>query len=114
MKEQLRMKYLTYIPVVLTLFFAVPVSSQFSNLGLQYPLGVPKLSGTGSSLSLAGCATGISNDFFGFTKNPANLGVMNRAIFSGLLSLKFMSLNDDITNHSIHRLNPIHSSSLFH
>ncbi|MBN1601903.1 MAG: hypothetical protein JW915_09850 [Chitinispirillaceae bacterium] len=98
MKEQLRMKYLTYIPVVLALFFAVPVSSQFSNLGLQYPLGVPKLSGTGSSLSLGGCATGISNDFFGFTKNPANLGVMNRAIFSGLLSLKFMSLNDDITN----------------
>lgn len=98
MKEQLRMKYLTYIPVVLTLFLAVPVSSQFSNLGLQYPLGVPKLSGTGSSLSLGGCATGISNDFFGFTKNPANLGVMNRAIFSGLLSLKFISLNDDITN----------------
>jgi hypothetical protein len=92
------MKYLKYILIFSTVLFTVPVFSQVSVMGLQYPLGVPKLSGTGSSLSLGGCATAVNNDFFGFTKNPANLGVMNRAVFSGLVSMKFLSLNDDNGN----------------
>jgi long-subunit fatty acid transport protein len=81
-----------------TLLIATTVFSQNSVMGIQYPLGLPSRTGTGPSLSMAGCATAIGNDFFGFTKNPANLGVMNRAVFSGLLSLKFLSLNDNFSN----------------
>jgi hypothetical protein len=92
------MKYLKITFILCLLLSVLPVSSQVSILGLEYPLGMPKISGTGSSLSLGGCATAINNDFFGFNKNPANLGVMNRAVFSGLLSLKLLSINDDYSN----------------
>jgi hypothetical protein len=84
--------------ILCTLLFTSSVFSQYSAMGIQYPLGLPTRTGTGPSLSLGGCATAIGSDFFGFTKNPANLGVMNRAVFSGLLSLKFLSLNDKFSN----------------
>ncbi|HEX2958891.1 MAG TPA: hypothetical protein VHO70_18800 [Chitinispirillaceae bacterium] len=92
------MNYFKTSFLLFTLLIATTVFSQNSVMGIQYPLGMPSRTGTGPSLSLGGCATAISNDFFGFTKNPANLGVMNRAVFSGLLSLKFLSLNDDYSN----------------
>lgn len=92
------MNYLKSSFLLLTLLVVTTVFSQSSVMGIQYPLGTPSRTGTGPSLSLGGCATAIGNDFFGFTKNPANLGGMNRAIFSGLVSLKFLSLNDDYSN----------------
>lgn len=73
-----------------------------SILGLQYPFGIPLQAGTGPSLSMGGVGTGVANDHFGMAENVANLGVMNRAIFSAVLSLDFLNINENnqSSNHA--------------
>ena len=78
---------------LLPVFLVMPVSSQ-SLLGYEYPLGIPVQGGCGTALSLAGTGTGIGNDFFGLTYNPANLGISGRTTFASTVSGDILSLKE--------------------
>jgi hypothetical protein len=86
--------------LLVTITFSVPAPAQ-SMLGFQYPLGNPVRSGCGTALSLAGTGTGIGNDLFGLTQNPANLGISHRTTFSLTVSGDLLSLreNDLVSRH---------------
>lgn len=70
------------------------ISAQ-SMLGLQFPTGIPIIPSAGPSLSLARTGVGIQNDFLAMTKNPANLGVVHRAVFSSVLSYDLFNIQDN-------------------
>jgi long-subunit fatty acid transport protein len=89
-----------FLAVLLLAFCVFPVLSQ-SILGLQYPFGIPLTSGTGTSLSMGGTGIAIANDFLGITENPANLGNVNRAVFSLNASLDIMAISQNDA-HSTH------------
>ena len=82
-----------HVLFLIPVFLVLPVSSQ-SLLGFQYPLGIPVESGCGTALSLAGTGTGIGNDFFGLTYNPANLGISGRTTFAATASGDVLSLKE--------------------
>ena len=77
-----------------------PASPQ-SLLGLQYPFGSPVRGGCGTALSLGGTGTGIGNDYFGLTFNPANLGISGRTTFAATVAGDLLELqdNDRTTRH---------------
>jgi hypothetical protein len=66
-----------------------------SILSLEYPGGLPIAHSTGSSLGMEGAGTGVQNDYFGMSDNVANIGATNRAVFSGVLSLDWVDIQDN-------------------
>jgi hypothetical protein len=72
----------------------VIISAQ-SMLGLGYPTGIPNIPSAGPSLSLGRTGVGIENDFLAMTKNPANLGIVQRAVFSSVLAYDLLSIHDN-------------------
>ncbi len=93
-------KYIS-LTVIFTLLCISSVWSQ-SILGTQYPFGLTIRPGTGSSLALGGTGIGVQNDFYGMTENPANLGIMNRAVFALQTNLDFLNIfeNGNYSNHA--------------
>ncbi|HEX3019453.1 MAG TPA: hypothetical protein VHP36_04095 [Chitinispirillaceae bacterium] len=91
-----------YSIITIVLLSFVSSYSQ-SLLGMQYPFGIPNQAGTGPSLSMGGTGIGVSNDYLGMAENPANLGAINRAIFSVHGSLDFTNLKEGgkETNHLV-------------
>lgn len=79
---------------LLTLLIAFSFSSAQSILGIQYPMGLTTNSETGFGASCGGTGTGVQDDFLIMSKNVANLGNINRAIFSSIVSLDFTDLVD--------------------
>jgi hypothetical protein len=84
---------------------ASPCSAQ-SVLSMQYPGGLPIAHATGPSIAIAGAGTGVRNDFFGMADNVANLGGMNRAVFSASTSLDFNSIHEGSSSSSFLTLSP--------
>lgn len=78
-----------------------------SLLGSQFPQGIPTRPATGPSLSLEGTGIGIQNDLFGMVKNPANLGGIQRAVFSASASLDFLNLHDNGMTSNFADFNPL-------
>ena len=79
------------------LFFTAAVCgviSAQSTLGLEYPTGIPIIPSAGPSLSLARTGVGIQNDFLAMSRNPANLGIVQRAVFTSVLSYDLPSIHD--------------------
>ena len=72
-----------------------------SVLSVQCPAGLPVAHSAGPSLSIGGAGTGVQNDFFGMADNVANLGGMNRAVFSAVTSFDFLEISQtkDHTRH---------------
>jgi hypothetical protein len=66
-----------------------------SVLSIQNPTGLPVFHSTGPSLAIGGAGVGVSDDFFGMADNCANLGAINRAVFSGIGSLDFSMIDQD-------------------
>ncbi len=66
-----------------------------SILSLEYPGGVPLAHSTGSSLGMEGAGTGVQNDYFGMSDNIANIGATNRVVFSGVLSMDLVDIQDN-------------------
>ena len=89
-----------YLSALVFSFCILPLHSQ-SLLGTQYPMGIPVRSGTSPSLSMGGVGVGVSDDYYGMAENPANLGIINRAVFSALISADFLNILDgnDQSNH---------------
>jgi hypothetical protein len=88
------------LTIIFIVFCTVSAFSQ-SLLGTQYPFGIPLRSGTGPSLSMGGTGIGVQNDFYGMAENPANLGIMNRAVFSAHANVDFLNIfeSGNYTNH---------------
>lgn len=80
--------------VLLLIFSAAIIYSQ-SVLGLQYPFGLPLQNSTGPSLAVGGAGTGVADDFYGMSDNPANLGNVNRAVFSTVFALDLLNIIED-------------------
>jgi long-chain fatty acid transport protein len=66
-----------------------------SILGTLYPTGIPVSPATGLSLGLGNSGTGLENNYLGMSKNPANLSIINEAIFSTTASINYLNLYDD-------------------
>jgi hypothetical protein len=82
------------------------VISAQSMLGYEYPTGIPISPSAGPSLSLARTGVGIQNDFLAMTKNPANLGGVQRAVFSSVLAYDLVNIQDDGKSSSQQLFNP--------
>ncbi|MBN2188279.1 MAG: hypothetical protein JW699_02405 [Chitinispirillaceae bacterium] len=85
-----------------------------SLLSTHYPGGLPIAHAAGPSLSMGGAGTGVRNDFFGMADNVANLGGMNRAVFSASTSFDFTSINEGNASSSLFALTPRLFSFAFH
>ncbi|MBD3344091.1 MAG: hypothetical protein GF401_03410 [Chitinivibrionales bacterium] len=72
-----------------------------SLLGLKYPFGVPLRSQSGMALAMGGASVAVPDDQHVLLSNPANLGSINRTVFSSLVSFDFLNLKseDGSTNH---------------
>lgn len=77
-----------------------------SVLSVQYPGGLPVAHSTGPSLSIGGAGTGIQNDFFGIADNIANLGCMNRAVFSAVTSFDFLTIHEHDGHSTLFTISP--------
>lgn len=77
-----------------SLFFIICTNSFGQSLiSSQLPLGINLQPSTGSSLLMGGTGIGINDDFRGMLDNPANLGNINRSVFSAVVSLDFLSID---------------------
>jgi len=86
----------TYIrsAILLTITSFSLLSAQ-SMLAYKYPTGIPLTSSAGPSLSLGRTGVAIQNDFLGMSKNPANLGTVQRSVFSSVLSYDLVNLRSN-------------------
>jgi hypothetical protein len=105
--------YRCHTAVVMCMTAASLCSAQ-SVLSVQYPTGLPIAHSTGPSLSIGGAGTGVRSDFFGMADNVANLGGMNRAVFSASTSFDFTYLNEGNASSSHLALSPRLFSFAFH
>jgi hypothetical protein len=55
-----------------------------SMLGISFPFGVPLQENSGMSLAMGGAACAVATDQDVMLRNPANLGVIDKTVFSGL------------------------------
>jgi hypothetical protein len=85
-----------------------------SVFSVQYPGGLPIAHSAGPSLSIGGAGTGVRNDFFGMADNVANLGGMNRAVFSATTSFDFLSVNQGNAGSALFAFSPRLFSFAFH
>ncbi len=87
--------------ILLFVLSIVVLGSAQSLLSLQYPFGLPTNTVSGTALSMGGAAAGLPDDFHLLRANPANLGTIDRTIFSGLATVDFTRVVDD-DEHSNH------------
>lgn len=57
-------------------------------------------------MSLGRTGVGIQNDFLAMTKNPANLGIVQRAVFSSVISYDIFNISDDGESSTQQFFNP--------
>jgi hypothetical protein len=71
-----------------------------SQLSLTYPFGVPVQQNSGMSFGMGGVANAIAGDYVAMSRNPANLGFIDKTIFSSLYTFGFTQLSES-GNHSV-------------
>ncbi len=76
---------------VVTMAFVFPVRSQ-SILASRYPLGVSLNAASGPAASMGGTAVAVRNEFNVLLANPANLGSIEKTVFSALLTSDFLNI----------------------
>lgn len=64
-----------------------------SLLSLRYPFGLPVQSNSGMSLSMGGAGVGVAADYNVMLLNPANLGSIEKTVFSALLSMDIVQIS---------------------
>ena len=65
-----------------------------SLLGLTFPYGVPVQGNSGMSLTMGGAGCAVAGEHNGMLKNPANLGTVDRTVFSALFSMDMLRISD--------------------
>jgi hypothetical protein len=87
-------------------FAAASLLHAQSILSVQYPGGLPLAHATGPSLAIGGAGSGVQNDFFGMADNVANLGCLNRSVFSAVTSFDFISVKQGNAASTFAALSP--------
>ena len=93
-----------------TTFFT---ASAQSPLSIQSPIGLPSQHATGPSQAIGGSGTGVASDYFGMADNPGNLGAMTRSSFSTIVSMDFLSIQDNEGSTQHAKLSPMLLSFTF-
>lgn len=83
----------TLFLIVLCAGYAVGGFGQ-SLLGLTFPCGVPVQENSGMSLTMGGAGCAVADDYNVMLKNPANLGAVDRTVFSALFSMDMLRIAD--------------------
>jgi hypothetical protein len=65
-----------------------------SILSLKYPQGLPLTAASGMATSMGGAATGLNDEHGLMLANPANLGSIDKSVFSSLLSFNFLNISE--------------------
>jgi len=73
-------------------FLAVASFGQ-SILGLKYPAGLPLAMASGMGVSMGGATAALKDENCLMLANPANLGAVDKTVFSSLLSFNFLNLS---------------------
>jgi hypothetical protein len=60
-----------------------------SQLSLFFPFGVPLQQNSGTSFFMGGAANAVAGDYAVMLRNPANLGFIDRTVFSSLFAFQF-------------------------
>jgi hypothetical protein len=90
-----------YQAILLTAAFAA-VSSANSVLGSLYPLGMPVQPRSGMALSMGHTWIAVADEENTMLGNPANLGNVDRTVFSGVISWDFLNIHqDDASSHHL-------------
>jgi hypothetical protein len=64
-----------------------------SMFGISFPLGVPLQENSGMSLAMGGAACAVASDQDVMLRNPANLGTIDKMVFSGLYAFDITRLS---------------------
>jgi long-subunit fatty acid transport protein len=86
---------------IFTIVTAVMAVHSQSVLGARYPLGIPRITGSGTAVSMGGAATAAPLDHHVLLANPANLGRIDKTAFSSLLLLDGLRIKEG-DKHSNH------------
>jgi hypothetical protein len=84
---------ITLFLIVLCAGYAVAGFGQ-SLLGLTFPCGVPVQGNSGMSLTMGGAGCAVAGEHNAMLKNPANLGTVDRTVFSALFSMDMLRIAD--------------------
>jgi hypothetical protein len=75
-----------------------------SLLSLAFPYGLPIQENSGMSLTMGGAAVGVAGEHNVMLKNPANLGTIDKTVFSALYSFTLTSISESSSHTNF--LNP--------
>jgi hypothetical protein len=89
-----RLAIATFLYVMSLIFF---VFAQ-SQLSLVFPFGLPILQNSGMSFFMGGTANAVGGDYIVMSRNPANLGFIDKTVFSSLYTFDFTQLSQS-SNH---------------
>jgi len=69
-------------------------------LSLRYPFGLPVRPNSGMSLTMGGAGVGVEADYNVMLLNPANLGTIEKTVFSALYTFDMVQISQsgDHTN----------------
>ena len=81
------------IVTVLSLTAFAPAVRAQSQIGLLFPTGLPIRQNSGPSFMMGGSANGVSDDYNCMLRNPANLGFIDKAVFSSLYTFDFTRIS---------------------
>ncbi|HUI92143.1 MAG TPA: hypothetical protein VLX68_07850 [Chitinivibrionales bacterium] len=79
--------------VILCAAIAASVVGQ-SLLGITFPYGVPVQTNSGMTLTMGGAGSAVAGEHSVMLKNPANLGTIDRTVFSALFSVDMLRISD--------------------
>ena len=86
--------------VLLCAIACAPAVRAQSQIGLLFPQGAPIEQNSGPSFMMGGAACGVSDDYNTMLRNPANLGFIDKTVFSSLYLFDFTRIGQgsDHTN----------------
>lgn len=100
------MKHTILTAAVITSLSMVSLTSAQSMLSYEYPVGIPASLSSGPSLSLGRSGVGLQNDFLAMSKNVANIGSLEAAVFSTALAYDFVTVNSGDNSETNSNFNP--------
>ena len=65
-----------------------------SQLSLLFPFGIPIQQNSASSFFIGGAATAVADDYTVMLRNPANLGFIDKTVFSSLYAFQFTRVGE--------------------
>lgn len=82
------------VPALLLIVIVTHSTSAQSILASKYPLGLSLNASSGTASSMGGAAVAVQNEYNVLLANPANLGAIEKTVFTSLLTFRGLNIRD--------------------